>query len=302
MPDIRMRLGRDVLVIDGAFGTMLQRHEMPPEQCPEQLNITAPEIVSDIHRNYVMAGADCVTTNSFGGTRVKLDEYGLGDQVEEFNRASVRIARATGVQHVLADVGPTGLVLQPLGDAAFEYLFELFCEQISALAAEGPDAIIIETMTDIAEARCVVLAARSVCDLPVFASCTFGATGRMDLSGTDPATAAIILQAAGAEAVGMNCGLGPEQMLPLVEAMAAATSLPLIVQPNAGLPRLEHGATVFPGTADEMGMHAARFVGLGASLVGSCCGSTPAFTGAIMDFARELPVLEGRTGFGGTVL
>ena len=124
-----------------------------------------------------------------------------------------------------------------------------------------------------------MLAARSVCDLPVFATVTFGLSGRMDLSGTEPATAAVILQAAGADAIGTNCGLGPEQMLPLVEQMAQATSLPLIVLPNAGLPVLVDGETVFPGTAEEMGQHAALFVEAGAAAVGSCCGSTPEFTG-----------------------
>jgi 5-methyltetrahydrofolate--homocysteine methyltransferase len=302
MPDILSRLGRDVLVIDGAFGTMLQRAGIPPEQCPEQLNLTAPEIVSGIHHDYVLAGADCVTTNSFGGSRPKLDEYGLGDQVVELNRAAVRVARESGAQHVLADVGPTGLVLEPLGTASFEHVFAAFAEQITALASEEPDAIIIETMTDIAEARCAVLAARSVCELPVFASVTFGLGGVTDISGTDPATAAVILEAAGASAVGMNCGLGPEQMLPYAGAMAAATSLPIIVQPNAGLPRLEDGRTVFPGTADEMGLFAARFVGAGASLVGSCCGSSPTFTGAIVDFAKESPVVEGRAGLPGVVI
>lgn len=294
MPDIRNRLGIDVLVIDGAFGTMLQRYDIPAEQSPAQLNLTAPEIIEEIHRNYLLAGADCITSNTFGASRPKLAEYGLEDQLEQINRAAVRLARAAGAPHVLADIGPTGLVLEPLGSATYDELFEIFAEQASALALEQPDAIIIETMTDIAEARCAVLAARSVCDLPVFVTCTFGLTGRMDLSGTDPATAAVILEAAGAEAVGLNCGLGPEQMLPLVEQMAAATALPLLVLPNAGLPRLERGETVFPGTVDQMGEHAAKFVDVGASLVGSCCGSTPAFTGAIFDFIQSKQVRTDR--------
>lgn len=302
MPDILKHLESKVLVIDGAFGTMLQRYEIPAEQCPTQLNVTAPDMVSEIHHNYHLAGADCATTNTFGGSRFKLAEYGLEDQVEELNRAGVRLARAGGSPHILADIGPTGRVLEPLGDATFDELFAAFAEQASALAKENPDAIFIETMTDIAEARCAVLAARSVTQIPVFATCTFGLSGRMDLSGTDPATAAIILEAAGASAVGMNCGLGPEQMLPLVEQMAAATSLPIIVQPNAGLPRLENGKTIFPGTADEMGEYAARFVDAGASLVGSCCGSTPSYTGAIMDFTDAKPLPAVRTAPDGVVI
>jgi 5-methyltetrahydrofolate--homocysteine methyltransferase len=292
MPDIMKRLGREVLVVDGALGSMLQRYSVPPEQCPAQLNITAPDIISDIHHGYVTAGADCITTNSFGASRPKLAEYGLEDQVAELNKAAVKLARQAKPMHILADVGPTGLVLEPLGDARFDDVFEIFTEQITALAHVGPDAIVIETMTDIAECRCAVLAAKEACDLPVLALVTFGLSGRMDLSGTDPATAALILEAAGADAVGMNCGLGPEQMLPLVEQMAAATTLPIIAQPNAGLPRLEDGATVFPGTADEMGEHAARFVDVGAAAVGSCCGSTPEFTGSIMDFVQGKTIAE----------
>ena len=287
MPDIARRLGREVLVCDGAMGTMLQRAGIPPEQSPIQLNVTAPEIVTEVHRLYALAGAHCATTNSFGGSRAKLAVYGLEDQVTELNRAAVRVARAGGAPHILGDIGPTGLVLEPLGMARFDDVFDIFAEQAAALAAEGPDALLIETMTDIAEARCAVLAVRSVTDLPVFVTVTFGLSGRMDLSGTDPETAAVILKAAGATAVGLNCGLGPEQMLPLVERMARATSLPIIVQPNAGLPTLVDGVTVFPGTPDEMGSYAARFVDAGASIVGSCCGSTPEFTGAIVDFAGD---------------
>ncbi len=302
MPDIARRLGVDVLVVDGAMGTMLQRAGIPPEQCNEQLNLTAADVVEQIHRDYVLAGADCITTNSFGGTRPKLAEYGLGDMVDELNRAAVRAARRSGVQHVLGDVGPTGLVMEPLGTATFDEVYAHFAEQVRALAAENPDAILIETMTDIAEARCAVLAARETCDLPVLVTVSFGLSGRMELSGTDPATAAVILEAAGASAVGMNCGLGPEQMLPLVEQMAAATALPIIVQPNAGLPKLVDGATVFPGTPDELGEYAARFVDAGASIVGSCCGSTPSFTSAIGDFAKERPVRSDRLGLSGVVL
>ncbi|HET6498960.1 MAG TPA: homocysteine S-methyltransferase family protein, partial [Coriobacteriia bacterium] len=132
MPDILARLGREVLVIDGALGTMLQRAGVPAEQCPEQLNLTAPEIITGIHRTYVLAGANCVTTNSFGGSRQKLGEYGLEGEVVAFNRAAVRLARSAGAQHVLADVGPTGLLIEPLGTVPFEDAFDLFAEQIAA--------------------------------------------------------------------------------------------------------------------------------------------------------------------------
>jgi 5-methyltetrahydrofolate--homocysteine methyltransferase len=286
VPDILCRLGKEVLVVDGAMGTMLQRAGMPSEQCPEELNVTNPEMVLAVHTAYATVGAECISTNTFGGSRAKLAEYGLGDRVDELNRAGVRLARQAGAQHILADVGPTGLVMEPLGAATFDEVFEMFAEQITALAAEGPDAIALETFTDLAEIRCALLAARSVTDLPVIASMTFGLSGRSELSATDPETAAVVLGACGASVVGMNCGLGPEQMLPLVEGMVRATDLPVVVQPNAGLPSLVGGETHFPGTAEEMGRYAARFVELGASMVGSCCGSSPAFTGAIVDEAK----------------
>ena len=161
MPDIMKRLGHEVLVLDGAMGTMLQRAGLPAGECPELLNITAPEMIGDVHRFYQLAGADCSITNTFGGSRPKLAEYGYGDRVEEFNRAAVRIAKSHGSPHVLADMGPTGLVMEPLGPATFDEVFAAFAEQAAALAAENPDAIFIETMTDIAEARCAVLAAKS---------------------------------------------------------------------------------------------------------------------------------------------
>jgi 5-methyltetrahydrofolate--homocysteine methyltransferase len=294
MPDILRRLGREVLVVDGAMGTMLQRAGMPSGQCPEELNVTNPEMVLDVHHAYITVGAECVSTNTFGASRPKLAEFGLADRVDELNRAGVRLARRAGAQHILADVGPTGLVMEPLGPATFDQVFAAFAEQITALAAEGPDAIALETFTDIAEIRCALLAARSVTDLPVFASMTFGLSGRSELSATDPETAAVVLEACGATVVGMNCGLGPEQMLPLVERMAAATALPLVVQPNAGLPTLVAGETRFPGTAAEMGAYAARFAALGAGLVGSCCGSSPSFTGAILDEAKGVALPADR--------
>jgi len=206
----------------------------------------------------------------------------------------VRLARQAGAQHILADVGPTGLVMEPLGPATFDEVFAIFVEQITALVAERPDAIALETFTDLAEIRCALLAARSVTDLPVIASMTFGLSGRTELSATDPETAVVVLEACGATVVGMNCGLGPEQMLPLVERMSAVTDLPLVVQPNAGLPVLVDGKTKFPGTPDEMGAYAAKFAALGASMVGSCCGSSPSFTGAILDEAKSVALPAGR--------
>lgn len=304
MPDIMLRLGREVLVLDGAMGTMLQRAGLPAGECPELLNVTAPDMVGQVLNLYKLAGSDCTITNTFGGSRSKLAEYGYEGRVEEFNRAAVRVAKQYGAPHVLADIGPSGRVLAPLGDATFDELFDVYAEQAAALAAEGPDALFLETFTDIAEVRCAVLACKSVSELPVIASVTFGLGGRMDLSGTDPETAAVILEAAGADAVGMNCGLGPDQMLPLAARMVKATRLPVVVQPNAGLPTLDaNGSTVFPGTPEEMGAFAAAAREAGVAAIGSCCGSSPAYTGAIVDAVADLDVTEvADRGFSATVV
>ena len=293
MPDLALRFNRDVLIVDGAMGTMLLREGVPADECFEYLNILDPELIGSIHNRYRMAGAHCITTNTFGASRFKLASYGLADHIQEINHAGVLLARSSGAQHVLADVGPCGLIIEPLGPASFEEVYDQYYEQISLLAQADPDAILIETMNDIADARCAVLAAKAACDLPVIVSCTFSATGFMELSGTDPATAAIILESVGADVVGMNCGLDPKQILPFVEQIARATSLPLIVQPNAGIPVLDsRGSTRYPGTADEMAYYAERFRALGVQFIGSCCGSTPAFTGALYATVGDIDVVK----------
>ena len=304
MPDIQNRFNIDMLVLEGAMGTMLQRAGVQPGTCNEFLNIIEPDIIAQIHANYHMVGADCATANTFCASRPKLTEYGLEDQLEEINRRGVELARQGGAPHVLADMGPTGLVLAPLGTATFEEVFAVYEEQARALALGNPDAFILETFTDIAELRIAVLACKSVSDLPVIASATFGKNGRMDLSGTTPEQAAIILKAAGADAVGLNCGLGPDQMLPLVAEMASATTLPVFAQPNAGLPTVNpiSGKTEYPGTPDEMARFAIAARQAGAQGIGSCCGSSPSYTGAIAVEISGRDCVPAKQRYSGMVL
>ncbi|MCL2332646.1 MAG: homocysteine S-methyltransferase family protein [Actinomycetia bacterium] len=304
MNDLRADLGVNVLVFEGAKGTMVQRGGFT-DIMPEQLNLIEPEFVTQIHRNYVLAGADVCSSNSFGASRPKLAEFGLEDSLEVINRQAIKLSRAAGPHYVLGDIGPSGLVLEPLGKASFDELFEVFAEQARALASADPDGFMLATFTDIAELRCALLACKEVApELPVIASVALGASGRMDLSGTDATTAAVILEAAGADALSINCSLGPDEMLPFVREMLAATRLPVAAYPNAGIPRLdERGETVYPSTPEDYARFAVAAWEAGASMVGGCCGATAPYIAAIADeiSGREVRLVEGR-GIDGLVV
>ncbi len=259
----------DFLIFDGAMGTMLQRSGLAPGELPEQFNLTAPKTVSAIHRAYVEAGCDVVSTNTFGANALK-----FGDQVEAIVEAGVRLARAASPRYVALDLGPTGALLQPIGSLSFEEAYALFARQVEAGAKAGADLVLIETMSDLVEIRAAILAAREHSSLPVFATMTFAQDGRTFL-GTDPETAAITLQALGVSALGVNCSLGPKELLPIVRRMAAVTHIPLLVQANAGLPRMEDGRTVYDVTPEAFAACAVEMAKMGVSLFGGCCGTTP---------------------------
>ncbi|MCL2438526.1 MAG: homocysteine S-methyltransferase family protein [Coriobacteriia bacterium] len=280
MRTFKERLGREMLVLEGAMGTMLQKAGLLGDGAPEMLNLIEPDSISRIHSFYRLAGADCAITNTFGANRVKLAHYNSADLVEEINRKSIALARKGAAPYVLADIGPTGLV-----NDDFDEIHDVFFQQAKALASGGPDAFLLETFTDIAEIRCAILACRDAdADLPIIASVSFGELGRMELSGTDPETAAVILESLGVDAIGLNCGLGPQQMEPLARAMRAATVLPIIVQPNAGMPVLAaDGSTLFPGKPEDFSIFSQAMKEAGIAAVGSCCGSGPEFTAAIAD-------------------
>jgi 5-methyltetrahydrofolate--homocysteine methyltransferase len=274
-----------VLVLDGAMGTMLQERGLRPGQSPEELNLTLPEVVSGVHREYLEAGADIIVTNTFGGSRSKLAHYGLEGRLYDINARGVEIARrVAGEQaYVAASIGPTGRFVEPLGDAGFDEMADIFREQARPLIEAGADLITLETFLDIKEARAAVIAIRELsADIPVIAMLTFDDNGRSVL-GTPPEAAAITLEAVGADILGSNCGLGVDGIYGILAAMRRVTALPLISQANAGLPVLKNGKTLFPGTPEEMTAYHNRMLELGVRIIGGCCGTTPTHIRAIRD-------------------
>ncbi len=271
-----------IYIFDGAMGTMLQNAGMKPGDCPELLNIEKPEIVQEVHRAYVNASSDIIETNTFGASRLKLDEYGLGDRVIEINTAAVKNAKiaANGKSKVAGSMGPTGKFIKPLGELTFDEDYANYFEQAKALADAGADYLIIETCIEIQEMRAALLAAKDACNLPVICQMSFSEDGRT-VTGTDPQSAAIILSAMGADIIGANCSLGPEQLIPIVKELAQNCTCPISIQPNAGMPHLINGETVFPMTPDDMAKWAPELVKAGATYIGGCCGTTPAHIAAI---------------------
>jgi 5-methyltetrahydrofolate--homocysteine methyltransferase len=238
-----------------------------------------PDEVRAVAAAYVDAGSDVVLTNSFGGSGLKLEKAGLGAKVEEINRRAAELSREAAEERALvfASVGPTGELLRPLGKLSEAETVEAFAEQVRALAAGGPDGLVLETMTDLGEAKAALKAALENSDLPVVACLTFdkGEAGYATMMGVRPQQAAEELTAAGASAVGANCGAGVENMIEIVELMKPATDLPLWAKANAGLPVLEDGKTVFRQTPADFAAAAPGLVEAGARIVGGCCGTTP---------------------------
>ena len=279
-----------VLVLDGAMGTMLQERGLKAGQSPEEMNLTAPEVVAGVHAAYLQAGADIIVTNTFGGSSAKLDHYGLGDQVASINRTAVRLAREVAGEeaYVAGSIGPTGRFLEPVGDLGFDEAVAIFGEQAKALIEAGCELITLETFLDIKEIRAAVIAIRELsAEIPVIAMLTFEEKGRSVL-GSPPEAAAITLEAVGASMIGSNCGLGVDGIYEILRAMRRVTSLPLICQANAGLPILKDGVTLFPGTPTEMTAYHDRLIELGVRVIGGCCGTTPGHIAAMKQ------ALEGR--------
>lgn len=288
--NFRQAITERVLILDGAMGTMLQERGLAPGGCPEEMNRLSPAVVCGIHRQYVEAGADILETNTFGGSRSKLAHYGLEACVDELNRRAVELARqaAGETTYVAGSVGPTGRFLEPVGDAGFQEMVDIFAEQIAALAGAGADLINFETFLDIRELRAGIIACREVCALPVIAQMTFDDAGRTVL-GTPPEAAAVTLDGLQVDVIGANCGLGIDGIFKVLQKMRAVTPRPLIAQANAGLPVLQNGMTVFPATPAEMTVYHEQLITLGVRIIGGCCGTTPEHSRAMRQ------ALDGRS-------
>ncbi|SMB86776.1 5-methyltetrahydrofolate--homocysteine methyltransferase [Desulfonispora thiosulfatigenes DSM 11270] len=282
---------KKVLVFDGAMGTLLQEKGLTPGACPELMNKEEPKKVREVHKAYVDAGADVVTTNTFGGNRIKLSEYGLENEVAEINQRGVEVAKGIndGKYFVAGSVGPTGRFLEPLGDMTFDEAYDVFKEQINALAKGGADFIIFETFHDLGEVRAGLLAAKDVCSLPVICSLTYD--GGRTLTGVTPRSAAIILESLGADAIGANCSGGPEELYPVIEEITRTTSLPVIVEPNAGLPEMKEGKVYYPLDPQLFIEKMVPFFNLGMNIFGSCCGSSPLHTKNLKQKIKNITIL-----------
>ena len=278
-------------IFDGAMGTMLQAGGLKPGAAPELMNVEAPEVVKSVHLAYLKAGSDYIETNTFGASPLKLAHYGLTDRMAELNRAAVGVAKAAiaeaGVQaQVAGSMGPIGRFIAPLGDLDFEDAYESYLAQARALAEGGADALIIETCIDLQEMRAALLAAHEGAPgLTKICQFSYSEDGRT-VTGTDPQSAAILLEALGADVIGVNCSLGPEQLLPIVQALAANCRVPISVQPNAGMPYLENGETKFPMGPEDFGLWGPKLLAAGATYLGGCCGTTPEHIKALSEAVK----------------
>jgi methionine synthase / methylenetetrahydrofolate reductase(NADPH) len=293
-PDL---LSAQTILADGAMGTMLHARGVGFDSCFDELNLTNPGAVAEIHRAYIEAGAQLIITNTFGANRFKLGKHGLQDHIDEINRAAVDLAKrivAASFKDVLiaGDVGPLGVRIAPYGRVKPEAAREAFAEQIRALAESGVDLIVIETFSDLYEIKEAIKAARQVCDLPVVASVTFTRDDRT-LLGDDPVMVAHRLKEAGVDVIGVNCSGGPAQLLRLLKLMKQAEPVASFwVKPNAGWPEQVGGRIMYPADAEYFGDYALSFRAAGASIVGGCCGTTPQHISAMRKALDTAPLLE----------
>ena len=289
----------EIILFDGAMGTMLQANGMTGGELPERYNLEKPEIIEKIHLEYLVAGADVITTNTFGANSHKLEESGL--KVKEVIEAAVSCARKAieknGQEaYVALDIGPVGQLMEPMGTLYFDDVYELVKEQAVAGEKAGCDLVLLETMTDIYELKAAVLAVKENTSLPVLTTMTFEANGR-SLTGTDPETMVNILEGLGVDALGMNCSLGPIESKVILEDILKYATFPVMIQPNAGLPVIKEGKTVYSITEDQFVEAAAEFLEAGISIMGGCCGTTPSYIGKLKQLVQGKRVVKREVVF-----
>lgn len=289
--EFREYLSKGAIVLDGATGTNLMAAGMPIGVCPEAWVMEHQDVLYDLQSAYVKAGTNIVYAPTFTGNRIKLEEYGLEDRIEEINTELVRLSKRAvdGKALVAGDMTMTGKQLFPLGDLMFEELVDVYKEQASVLDHAGADLFVVETMMSLQECRAAVIAIKEVSDLPIMVTLSYNEDGRT-LFGTPPETAVVVLQSLGVDAIGINCSTGPMEMVELVKKMAQYSTVPILAKPNAGLPELEDDKTVYKMTPQEFADAAVALVNAGASIVGGCCGTTPEHIKALSDAVRELPI------------
>ena len=296
---IRERLGKELLYFDGGMGTLLQERGLEPGELPETWNLTHAEEIREIHRSYIEAGSDIILTNTFGANALKFhdDTYSLEQIVTSavgHVRAAAETAGAGRPIYTALDIGPTGKLLKPMGDLDFETAYEAFKEVMICGEKAGADLIHIETMSDTYELKAAVLAAKENTSLPVFATTIFDERGKL-LTGADVPSVIALLEGLRVDALGINCGMGPVQMYPVLEQFLKYSSLPVIVKPNAGLPKQRDGQTYYDVSPEEFAEDLEKIVEMGAAVVGGCCGTTPAHIRAMTERCREcsfIPVTE----------
>lgn len=276
----------EILVSDGAMGTMLQDKGLKAGGCPEEWNITHPDEVRAIAEAYLKAGSDIVLTNTFGGSRFKLAKFGLESKVAEFNKAGVSLAKEAALQYggiVAGSVGPTGEFMQPLGIVTEDEMYDVFREQVLAQIQGGVDAICIETMTSLEEVSIAIKVVKENTAVPVIATMTFdkGTHGYKTMMGVSIKDAVLGLEKAGADIIGTNCGNGIGPMIDIVREMRKYSSKPILVHANAGVPELINGKTCFRDTPDNMAEKVLDLINAGANIIGGCCGTTPEHIRAI---------------------
>ncbi|MFZ7120560.1 MAG: homocysteine S-methyltransferase family protein [Eubacteriaceae bacterium] len=267
-------LGNKIILFDGALGTQIQQ-EVPDAKIPYELNMTNPDLLKRIHASYIEAGADVITTNTFGANDIKLKDSKY--TIENIITMGVKNAKEVAKdKYVALDIAPLGKMFDPIGDMTFEFAYEQFKKQVIAGEKAGCDLIIIETMSDILEAKVAVLAAKENTSLPVFCSMTFNERGRT-FTGLDPITMVAVLEGLGVDCIGVNCSVGPDKLISVVEKIAQYASVPIIVQPNAGLPVIKENKTVYDITKEEFTAYMKEIINLGVTVIGGCCGTTPEY-------------------------